>query len=174
MLAVKKKFAEAYDCPAAVKGKPGITLVRFEQYEMQERKLVHRLELVAAAQPGFGVELHGFGSFPTHSIFLQVTTQTGFAELVKSLRPVQQLMKMDKDHKPHFITEPGIPIARKLLPWQYEKGWLELSNTHFSGRFVADHILLLKKREGETYYSTVRKFRLLNRKEEVVVQGALF
>jgi hypothetical protein len=57
-------------------------------------------------------------------------------------------MKLDKDHKPHFIDDPYITIARKLLPFQYEKGWLEYSHKSFTGRFVADGMLLLKRREG--------------------------
>jgi 2'-5' RNA ligase len=170
---VKKHFAESYDCPAAATGNPNITLARFTQYEMLERRILHRLELIATAQASFVVELHDFGSFPTHSIFLNVTSKTQFLELVRSLRPMQQLMKPDKEHKPHFITDPFITIARKLLPWQYEKGWLELSNTHFSGRFVVNGMILLRKREGEMRYETVRKFRMMNVKEEVV-QGNLF
>ena len=69
--------------------------------------------------------------------------------------------------------ESHITIARKLKPWQYEKGWLELSHTHFSGRFVADHLLLLRKREGETKYSLMGKFGLMNEKI-MSVQTELF
>lgn len=172
--AVKKKFAEDYDCPAAARGKPNITLVRFQQYEMMERRIARRLAWITAHRPVFGMELQGFGSFPTHSIFLNVATQSQFTELVRALRPIQQLLKMDNDHKPHFITDPYITIARKLLPWQYEKGWLELSNTHFSGRFVADHLLLLRKRETDPFYTTLHRFNLLNQKEDVLVQGQMF
>jgi 2'-5' RNA ligase len=170
---LKKYFADTYDCAAAAIGKPSITLVRFQQFEMIEKKLVHRLELAARANTSFLVELHDFGSFPTHSIFLNVTTKTQIIELVKSLRPMQHLLKIDKDRKPHFITEPYITIARKLLPWQYEKGWLELSNTHFTGKFIADHLVLLRKRDGEKRYEMVKRFELLNVKESIT-QGELF
>jgi 2'-5' RNA ligase len=170
---LKQYFAEHFDCPAAAAGKPSITLARFEQYEMPEQRIVHRLELIAKAQASFVVELHDFGSFPTHSIFLNVSTKTQVVELVRSIRTIQPLLKLDKEHKPHFITEPYIIIASKLLPWQYEKGWLEMSHTHFSGRFVADHFVLLRKREGEARYSMVKQFRMMNVKEEIV-QGSLF
>jgi 2'-5' RNA ligase len=162
IMSVKKHFSETYDCPSAVTGKPNITLVRFQQYEMIEQRIVHRLQLIATAHASFVVELHDFGSFPTHSIYINVTTKTQITELVKALRPIQQLLKIDKDRKAHFITEPFINVARKLLPWQYEKGWLELSHTHFSGRFVADHFLLLKKKEGERKYEVIRKFKMIN------------
>ncbi|WP_237722039.1 2'-5' RNA ligase family protein [Sediminibacterium roseum] len=170
---VKKKFAGQYDCPAAATGTPNITLARFEQYEMLEQKIVHRLELIARGHPSFLVEVNGFESYPTHSIFLNVVTKTQIVELVKALRPIQHLLKIDKERKPHFITEPHIGIANKLLPWQYEKGWLEMSNTHFSGKFMAEHLLLLRKRDGEKRFEVVRRFGLLNEKE-TVVQGELF
>ena len=170
---VKKYFSDSWECPAAAVGKPSITLARFQQYEMIEQRIVHRLQLMATAHASFVVELHDFGSFPTHSIFINVTTKTQIVELVKALRPIQHLLRIDKDRKPHFITEPFITIARKLLPWQYEKGWLELSHTHFSGRFVADHILLLRKRDGEKRYELVKKCKLMNVKERVS-QGELF
>ena len=173
IMQVKKYFADSWECPAAAVGKPSITLARFQQYEMIEQRIGHRLQLMATAHASFVVELHDFGSFPTHSIFINVTTKTQIVELVKALRPIQHLPRIDKDRKPHFITEPFITIARKLLPWQYEKGWLELSHTHFSGRFVADHILLLRKRDGEKRYELVKKCKLMNVKERVS-QGELF
>jgi 2'-5' RNA ligase len=171
--AVKKQFAEKYDCPSALKSRSQIVLIRFQQYEMLERKILHRLQVQAAAQHSFIVELTDFGSLPTHSIFIHIRTKTQITELVKSFRPMQQLLKIDKDRKPHFITDPYINIAVKLLPWQYEKGWLELSNTPFSGRFVAEQLVLLRRRAGEGKYETLKKFQLLNERV-TITQGALF
>ncbi len=173
IMQVKKYFADTYDCPSAATGRPNITLARFQQYEMIEQRVIHRLQLMATAQASFVVELHDFGSSPTHSIHINVTTQIQIVELVKSLRPIQHLMKIDKDRKPHFITQPFVTVARKLLPWQYEKGWLEMSHTHFSGRFDVEHLVLLRKREGEKRYEVVKKFALMNVKESIV-QGELF
>ncbi len=170
---IKKKFAAGYECPAAAHGKPHITLVRFHQYDMLETRIVQRLKVITIAQASFMVELEDFGSFPAHTIYIQVKTKVQIVELVRSLRPVQRLMKMDKEHKPHFITEPHLTVARKLLPWQYEKGWLEYSNSHFAGKFMADHLLLLRKRLGENRYETVQRFGLMNVKGEVT-QTTLF
>lgn len=170
---IKKKFAAGYECPIAAHGKPHITLVRFHQYDMLETRIVQRLKAITLAQASFMVELEDFGSFPTHTIYIQVKTKVQIVELVRSFRPVQQLMKMDKEHKPHFITEPHLTVARKLLPWQYEKGWLEYSNSHFAGKFMADHLLLLRKRLGEKRYETVQRFGLMNVKREVT-QTTLF
>jgi hypothetical protein len=72
------------------------------------------------------------------------------------------LMKIDNDNKPHFIMEPHLTIARKLQPWQYEKGWLEYSHKHFTGRFIADSMLLLKRPAGEMKYQVAGRFEFQN------------
>lgn len=82
---------------------------------------------------------------------------------MKNIRTeMQQLMKMNNDNKPHFILEPQLIIARKLKPWQYEKGWLEFSNKNFPGKFIANNMILLKKQAAETKYSMVEKFEFQN------------
>lgn len=145
---VKTEFYNAYQAPTALGGKPHVTLVRFTQLALMEERIVQRLRTIAMGYCPFKVELKDFGSFPSHSIFINVTSKLPIRGLVNEIKDIQRLMKLDKDHKPHFIDEPNLPIARKLLPWQYEKGWLEYSNKSFTGRFVADAMLLLKRREG--------------------------
>ena len=95
------------------------------------------------------MELKDFGSFPSHTVYIQVTSKLPLRGLLTEIRDIQRLMKLDKDHKPHFVDEPHIPVARKLLPWQYERSWQEYGNRSFTGRFVADGMLLLKRRSGD-------------------------
>jgi 2'-5' RNA ligase len=110
----------------------------------------------------FKVELKDFGSFPSHTIYINVTTKEPVRNLVKQMRPFQQLMKLNNDNKPHFIDEPHLTIARKLLPWQYEKGWLEYSHKHFTGRFIADSMLLLRRQVGDKPYQILQRFEFMN------------
>ena len=128
--------------------------------------------MIAMAMPAFKVELKDFGSFPSHTIYINVDTKVAIQTLVKSLKPAQSLLKT-KEQKPHFIEESHITIARKLLPWQYEKGWLEYGNKHFSGRFIAKNMLLLKKPEGMKSYKPVQNFEFMNM-PVVTTQGKLF
>ena len=67
-------------------------------------------------------------------------------------------MKLNEEQKPHFILEPYITIAAKLKPWQYEKGWIQYSHKHFTGKFIADSMTLLRKPEGDTRFRFVQKF----------------
>lgn len=163
IMRVKGKFAEQYDSEHARWGGPQVALVSFVQYSMMEERIINRLKVIAMGYPPIKVELKDYGSFPSHTIYINVTSKLPVQNLVKEIRSeAQRLMKLNDDNKPHFILEPHLTIARKLKPWQYEKGWLEYSNKHFTGRFIADGMLLLKRPVGELKYQAVQHFDFQN------------
>ncbi len=159
---VKKDFSDTYQATVALGSKSHLALVRFTQLEMMEERIINRIKTVAMGYHPFKVELKDYGSFPSHTIFINVTTKLPVQGLVREIRESQRLMKLDKDHKPHFIDEPYITIARKLLPWQFEKGWLEYSHRQFTGRFIADSMLLLKRRTGDRAWQIAQRFEFMN------------
>ncbi len=169
---IKKEFAQKFEAPSAEWGKPHITLVKFSQLQMMEERIANRLKMIAMAMPAFKVELKDFGSFPSHTIYINVETKAAIQMLVKHLKTAQSLMKT-KEQKPHFMENSYLTIARQLLPWQFEKGWLEYSHRHFTGRFIAGSMLLLRRPEGMKGYQTVEKFEFMNM-PVVTTQGALF
>ena len=174
IMKVQEEFSTKYKSDHARWGKPHITLVNFVQYGMMEERIINRLRTVAMGYPPFKVELKDFGSFPSHTIYINVTSKLPVQGLVKEIRTDgQRLMKLNDDNKPHFIMEPHLTIARKLKPWQYEKGWLEYSNKHFTGRFIADSMTLLKRPVGEMKYHIAAKFEFQNL-PVTTKQGELF
>lgn len=163
IMQVKQHFYDTYKAATALYGKPHLTLVNFVQYEMMEERLVNRLNAIAMGFHPIKIELKDYRSFPSHTIYINVTSKVPIQELVKQIRSEsQRLMKLNDDNKPHFMMEPHLTIARKLEPWQYEKGWLEYSHKHFTGRFIADGMLLLKRRVGESKYQIVQRFEFQN------------
>jgi 2'-5' RNA ligase len=174
IMKVKEEFSTTYKTDCARWGKPHLTLVNFVQYGMMEDRIINRLRTVAMGFSPFKVELKDFGSFPSHTIYINVTSKLPVQNLVKEIRTDgQRLMKLNDDNKPHFIMEPHLTIARKLKPWQYEKGWLEYSNKHFTGRFIADGMTLLKRPEGEMKYQIAQRFEFQNM-PVATRQGELF
>jgi 2'-5' RNA ligase len=163
IMQVKKEFYDSYQASTALGGKPHITLVHFMQYGLMQDRIVNKLRTVAMGYPPFKVELKDFGSFPSHTIYINVVAKVPVQSLIKGIRSdTQRLMKLNDDNKPHFIMEPHMTIARKLQHWQYEKGWLEYSNKHFTGRFIADAMVLLRRPEGEMKYQVVERFEFQN------------
>jgi 2'-5' RNA ligase len=169
----KKVYAETYQCPEALQVRPRITLVHFKQHELMETHIVRLVKNITAALSEFKVELKNFGSFPSHTIYINVVSKVQIMDIIKELKASQKLMKLDDENKPHFLTDPNISIARKLLPWQYEKSWIEYEQKHFHGRFMADHVLLLKRRENTKMWKTANRFEFQNINTDVK-QGALF
>ncbi len=162
IMKAKENFAEQYKSDHARWNKPYVTLATFTQYEMKEDRIVNHLKRIAMGYPPFKVELKDFGSFPSHTIYINVTSKLPIQNLIKEIR-----------NKPHFIMEPHLTIARKLKPWQYEKAWLEYSNSHFTGRFIADTMTLLKRPAGEMKYHIAKKFEFQNL-PVATKQGELF
>jgi len=172
---VQKHFSEEYKTSMSLIGKPNIPLVKFTQYEMMEERILNKLKLIAMAFHPIKVELSDYGSFPTHTIFINVPTKVPIQDLVKQVRSeAQKLMKLNDEFKPHFFTDIHIPIARKLQPWQYEKGWKDYSHKHFTGRFVADGMLLLKREKGTYAYQIVQRLEFENLLIPKTKQGDLF
>jgi hypothetical protein len=170
---IRTAFHDTYQVTPSLGGEPQVALVRWTQLALMEERIVQRLKTIAMGYCPFKVELKDFGSLPTHSIFINVTSKLPIRGLVTEIRDVQRLMRLDKDHKPHFIDEPNLLIARKLLPWQYEKGWLEYGNKSFTGRFVADAMLLLRRREGSKAWQIAERLTFQNL-PVTTKQGQLF
>ena len=173
IMGIKEAFAKKYKCPFAVSTKPQLTLLKFMQLGMAEERIVNRLRTIATTQAPIKVELKDFGSYPSHTIYINVTSKVPLLNVSKALREAQSLLKYNPDFKPFFLNEPHITIARKLVPWQYEKAWLEYSNNSFTGRFIANKMTLIKRKVDHNTYQHVADFEFQN-EPVAATQGSLF
>lgn len=170
---VKQEFADAFETSFSFP-RPNISLVKFSQYGTQEEKIVNRLHTISMSLPPVLIEMRNFGSFPNHSIYINIETKLPVTSLVKKIRTeAQRLMKLNAENKPHFLLDPYISLAGKLKPWQYEKGWLQYQHKNFTGRFIADGMLLLKRKEGERNYQVLKRLAFENLSVDVK-QASLF
>jgi 2'-5' RNA ligase len=169
----KKYFAKKYECPSCLYSKPHITLIKFFHLAAIESLCIRRINNFARGITPFPVQLNGFGSFPSHTIYFSVQTKNEIIDLVKSLRGLHLPLKIDKDFQPHFITEPHITLARKLLPRQFEQGWLQWHQQDFLAKFMVTEMTLLKRRDMKSKYQIVSNF-CFEGKPEQVQQTLLF
>ncbi len=173
ILGVKKEFAEKFKCPQATWGKPHMMLARFSQLEMMEERVTNRLRSIAMGFHPLKIEMKDFGCYPTHSIYINVISRGPVKDLIREIREAQRILKLDNDHKPYFTDDPQIMIASKLAPWQYESGWQEYAHRHFTARFIAEGMLLLKRRANEKAWQIVERLAFQNLPVSVR-QGDLF
>ena len=162
IIRIKSDFADKYKNEIARFTKPHITLINWVSLELMEERMMQRLQTISMGITPFKVELKDYGSFPSHAIFINVISKVPIQSLVREMKQAQKLMTLNRENKPHFIETPHISICRKLKPWQYEEGWLEFSHRQFTGRFIADSMLLLKRRVGDKGYQIAKRFEFQN------------
>jgi 2'-5' RNA ligase len=152
--------------------KPGLTILRCHAFERIEPKLVERLQQVAMSHNPFKVEIKDFSAYPSHTIYADVLTKGPFHELVKNLRKAKWLMNIP-DHEPYFITEPHLILAQRLKPKEFTRMWLDCEHRQFTGRFVADAMLLLKRSPINKRWTVLRRMEFMSLPMDVK-QGQLF
>jgi 2'-5' RNA ligase len=163
IMKIKEGFADKYKNEIAKYTKPHITLINWVSLELMEERMMQRLQTISMGISPFKVELKDYGSFPSHTIFINVISKVPIQSLVREMKQAQKLMTLNKENKPHFIETPHLSICRKLKPWQYEEGWLEFSNRQFTGRFIADSMLLLKRQAGQKMkFQIAKRFEFQN------------
>jgi 2'-5' RNA ligase len=169
---IRTEFGQHYSYKPD-QGRVHISLVMFSQLQMMEDKIKQRLRAISMGEAPFKIELKDYGVFPSHTIYINISTREPVKRLMRSVREIQNILRTDKDHKAHFLQDPVISIARKLKPWQYEKAWLEYSHRQFTGRFIAEAMLLLKRPEGSIPWQIVERMELQNL-PVITKQGGLF
>jgi 2'-5' RNA ligase len=169
---LRKSLHERHGVKFPFELKPSLTVLRCHAFERVEARLVEKLQHVAMSFHPFKVELKDFSAYPSHTVYIDVPTRSPFHELVKSLKKAKWLMNIP-DHEPHFINEPHLIIAQKLKPMQFIKMWMECEHSQFTGRFMADSLLLLKRSEISKRYEVLRRMELMSLPMDVK-QGELF
>ncbi|MFT3909240.1 MAG: 2'-5' RNA ligase family protein [Ferruginibacter sp.] len=174
IMEVKQQFHAVYKAPSAIYSKPHITLVNFIQFEMLEKIVVNNLETIAANCHSLPVELKDYGNFVPHTIFINVISKDPIVDIVKRIKAKSQGAMTLGKYPPHFSMLPHLTIAKGLDMWQYEQGILEYNQSSFSGTFMAEEMILLKKLAVEgSKYQVVKKFAF-NGFHGATTQGNLF
>ena len=93
----RKQFSEKFNTTHITGGKPHITLATFTVWEMMEEKIKNRVKIAAMGTAAFKVLLKDYGSFPSHTIFINITTKIPIQKLVKEIRS-------SKSKSPRFIA----------------------------------------------------------------------
>lgn len=170
LMKVRKEFAEKYQLRNYPKA-AFLSLVKFDQFAMMESRIIQKLESLTMRQRGFMVEVNGYGSYPDHSIFLNISNSVAIKNLVQQLHTLKPLMN-SVSSKPYFVRDVNFLIGGGLKPWQYENGWKDYQKRHFNGKFIASELLLLKQIPDSPNFEVLRSFEFRN--IAVTIQPELF
>ena len=169
---IRKKLYEKFKITFPFQIKPSLTVLTCHAYERMEPRLMERLQQVALGFQPFSIALQNYSAYPTHTIYIDVVNKSPFNDLVKALKPLSSLIKIP-GHDPHYIKEPHLLVAQKLKPFQFISMWMELEHSQFSGRCIADGMILLKRSALNSRYEVVRRMEFMSLPMQVK-QGELF
>ncbi len=168
----RKGMVEKFKIDQPKTGRPHISLARFIVPQMLEEKTLYRMQVIAMGQSPFRIDLKNYAGYPMHSVCIPLENQQPVLQLIEKLKESRQLMKTGGTD-PYFLTDPTIPLLAKLDKKIYLEIMKEYEQRSFTGRFVADSILILKRRVGEKKYQIARRFEFQSLQVEAR-QGLLF
>ncbi len=104
IMKIKEDFADKYKNEVARFTKPHITLINWVSLELMEERMIQRLQTIAMGITPFKIELKDYGSFPTHTIFINVTSKIPIQSLVREMKQAQKLMTLNPILSRHLIS----------------------------------------------------------------------
>jgi hypothetical protein len=155
---VKQQFSVQFNLPSVATGAIMLPLVKFKQRQLLEAKLRHALQEITLGWRPFPVNLKDYAAQPTHTIAIPVTSKSSLQRCVQSLKPIQHLMRLDKEQAAFFPNEHQVIIASRLRPGIFEKAWKQYSGRQFTGQFLSDAALLLKRQPGDLHWQIAQRF----------------
>ncbi len=160
---IKRQVAIFCAVPQAM-ARPHITLAQFDSVAKWEPALLQSLQRVAACNRSHRIRLLNFGSFPQHTVFIDVLSTPSLPEFIKKIRAaISWLPSSSKKVSP---GKPHLTIARRLQASQFQKMASAFEQASYSGSFLAQEICLLKRRYGAKAYEEVRRFPFLGQPEK--------
>lgn len=139
-------------------GVPHIYLAAFSQRENDEQAMVDALDKVALGFMPFKIHLKNYAQMNENEIYIDL----------KEKFPVELLLEKIKQTALPFLIDakfnplPRISIARKLQQWQFEKGWQQFKDRHFSATFISSAMTLLKRMEGFKNWQILKIMKFQN------------
>jgi hypothetical protein len=158
----RRQFFDSVNLPVTGSGAVFLPLVKFKQRQLLEQKLRFALSQLITGWRPFQVHLKDYAAQPSHALFIPVTDRTKLCDCTRSLKNLQQMMRLDKESSAFFPSEHQFVLASRLKPGVFEKAWQLYAHRHFSAQFLADAALLLKRKPGDLHWQITQRFEFKN------------
>lgn len=141
---LRRQLHEKYRLSVPFEVEPSLTVMHCHAYEGCETALKERMQQVASRVNSFSVALENFAALSSHTIYINTSGQQAFHDLARELKVLRSLISIP-DHDPHFIADPHLLIAQDLKPFQFIRMWMDCEHKPFTGQFLAEGMVLLKR-----------------------------
>jgi hypothetical protein len=157
----KRDFFSKYGTLSAIRSAPHMKLVSFTMKSSLEDRIIESLEKVSLGEAPFKVSLKNYGAYEKHSISIKVQDREPILSLCSQLSSLLSITSQAPLPPAAFTNEPAIEIASGLTPGVYLRAAKEYAKKMFTDLFVANSLLLLKRRNEHQKYQVVRGFEFM-------------
>lgn len=161
ILDTRSGFEEAYHLSCREREQPYIRLASFIAKEEMETTIEKWIRRICAAQSSFPVVLNNFSGFPTGKLFVRVQHHEPFRKFAAALSVIDDYIKSYGCPSAKIVSHPHITIAKKLPGDLYTKAMLDYAQRDFSGSFMVQEIVLLKRKKENGEFRKINLFSLL-------------
>lgn len=143
---VQYEIKKKYGCKQALRPPVHITLqVPFKRPISVENELIQKLEKFVATQPGFTVNIDGFGTFEPHTIYIKPEKTEGLMQLQSNLVAfLRSELNFTQEEIVYTEFNPHFTVAYRDLKPKCPQVWAEYKNREFKDEFAVSEICLLK------------------------------
>jgi len=152
----KKYFTNRFG-PAPA-GPEGIVLARFEAKGFMEETLIRWIQNSCNLQGPLSIQLNNFSSIPPHSICIRLQDTRPLLQFAQRLKMLDAFMEASNCPPLQMERRPCLTLAGSLSPAVYEKAVPAYARRCYRQSFVADKLLLLKKKSWDEEWSLVNTF----------------
>jgi hypothetical protein len=157
----KREFFSKYGTLSAIRSTPHLVLSSFTMKGSLEDHIIEQLEKVSLGEAPFKVSLKNYGACEKHSISIKVQDREPILALSSQLSSLLSITSQAPLPPAAFSQNPAIEIASGLTPGVFARAAKEYAKKMFTDMFVANSMLLLKRRNEHQKYQVVRGFEFM-------------
>jgi hypothetical protein len=142
-------------------GKNHLPMASFSQFARLEGKLSEHLSLTFSQQAPFRLHLENYGALPHHTIYFRIAESDSFQSLLTLMHQHAYALKVF-NQEPRIASLPKINVVYRLGPPDFEQAWHYFRNKQFHQPFIAEGMLLLRRRPWETRWQILKHLAFEN------------
>lgn len=142
---------------------PHVTVASFSAHQRLEPSLMHTLQEVCNNHQQFMVSLQGYAGFDCDdksSLHIKVEDHQPLLKLVRDLRILNAILKNNGCRTAGFVNNPHLTVVRGLLHSNYTRAMHFYGNKRFGDSFIANRLVLVKRRVTDRKSQLVTTFQL--------------
>lgn len=160
LMSERKLFASQFQRPQLLQGEQHICIASFLLGDQMEPTFIRWMHRALGETAGFSINISSFGADHKHTIYLRIENQQPFAQLAKTLEPIDRQIRSFGSPGIDFNANVHLPLVARLDQATYQAATAIYAEKKISASFDIKELVLVKRRDAFDPCRQVTIFRL--------------